>query len=88
MLPKLAISQNALQFTDASSHNKLQVRDARIPIATNHPQVPQWIGSKPCILIMNRVDMVTAVGGPSKEWSLCIIFTYTWINRDGILSRV
>mmetsp|Transcript_15033 Transcript_15033/g.40632 ORF Transcript_15033/g.40632 Transcript_15033/m.40632 type:complete len:449 (-) Transcript_15033:226-1572(-) len=37
----------------------MEVRDARIPIATNHPQVPQWVGSKPCLLVMNRVDMIT-----------------------------
>lgn len=35
-----------------------QVRDARIPIATNHPQVPSWVGPKPMLLVMNRVDMV------------------------------
>jgi ribosome biogenesis GTPase A len=38
-----------------------QVRDARIPIATNHPQVPQWIGNKPSMLVMNRIDQITPV---------------------------
>jgi ribosome biogenesis GTPase A len=36
----------------------LEVRDARIPLATAHPQVPQWIGSKAKLLILNRMDMI------------------------------
>lgn len=36
----------------------LEVRDARIPLATCHPQVNQWIGSKGRILVLNRVDMI------------------------------
>jgi ribosome biogenesis GTPase A len=36
----------------------LEVLDARIPLASQHPQVPQWLGSKPRLLILNRVDMI------------------------------
>jgi ribosome biogenesis GTPase A len=36
----------------------LEVRDARIPLATNHPQIPQWIGEKSRLLILNRMDMI------------------------------
>ena len=36
----------------------LEVRDARIPLSTHHPQVDQWIGEKGRILVMNRVDMI------------------------------
>jgi ribosome biogenesis GTPase A len=36
----------------------LEVRDARIPLSTHHPQLEQWIGSKGQILVMNRVDMI------------------------------
>ncbi|WP_416672303.1 ribosome biogenesis GTPase YlqF [Egbenema bharatensis] len=36
----------------------LEVRDARIPLATCHPQVEQWIGSKGRVLVLNRVDMI------------------------------
>ena len=47
----------------------LEVRDARIPLATQHPQVPQWIGGKDRVLIMNRVDMIpTVVQQRWKEW--------------------
>lgn len=38
----------------------LEVRDARIPLATQHPQVKQWIGSKERVLVLNRVDMIPA----------------------------
>ncbi|HEY9833295.1 MAG TPA: ribosome biogenesis GTPase YlqF [Stenomitos sp.] len=37
----------------------LEVRDARIPLATHHPQIPQWVGSKAKVLVLNRVDMIT-----------------------------
>ncbi len=36
----------------------LEVRDARIPLATHHPQVAQWVGSKARVLVLNRVDMI------------------------------
>lgn len=36
----------------------LEVRDARIPLATQHPQISQWIGSKDRVLVLNRVDMI------------------------------
>jgi ribosome biogenesis GTPase A len=36
----------------------LEVRDARIPFSTHHPKLKTWIGSKPRLLILNRVDMI------------------------------
>lgn len=36
----------------------LEVRDARIPLATRHPQVTQWVGNKARILVLNRMDMI------------------------------
>lgn len=39
----------------------LEVRDARIPYASHHPQIQQWIGEKPHILVLNRIDLVTPV---------------------------
>jgi ribosome biogenesis GTPase A len=38
----------------------LEVRDARIPLASHHPNVADWIGAKPRILVLNRVDMIPA----------------------------
>ena len=37
----------------------LEVRDARIPMSTCHPQVSQWVGSKPRIVVFNRADMIS-----------------------------
>lgn len=36
----------------------LEVRDARIPLATYHPQMPIWVGSKAKVLVINRMDMI------------------------------
>jgi len=36
----------------------LEVIDARIPLASQHPQIPKWIGDKPKILVLNREDMI------------------------------
>lgn len=37
----------------------LEVRDARIPISTSHPEISSWIGEKPRLLLLNRKDMVS-----------------------------
>jgi ribosome biogenesis GTPase A len=37
----------------------LEVRDARIPMSTHHPQLFDWIGSKSRILVVNRLDMIS-----------------------------
>ncbi|WP_330203126.1 ribosome biogenesis GTPase YlqF [Cyanobacterium sp. Dongsha4] len=44
----------------------LEVRDARIPLASHHPQLKQWIGDKPRLLILNREDMIS--DSLRKEW--------------------
>jgi ribosome biogenesis GTPase A len=36
----------------------LEVRDARIPLATNHPQLAGWLGDKARVLVLNRRDMI------------------------------
>ena len=36
----------------------LEILDARIPQASHHPQIDSWIGSKPRILVLNRMDMI------------------------------
>ncbi|MBD2778399.1 ribosome biogenesis GTPase YlqF [Iningainema tapete] len=36
----------------------LEVRDARIPLATHHPKIAEWVGSKTRVLVLNRVDMI------------------------------
>lgn len=37
----------------------LEVRDARIPLATHHPQVLEWVGAKTRVLVLNRVDTIS-----------------------------
>jgi len=36
----------------------LEVLDARIPLASQHPKVSQWVGDKPRLLVINRQDMI------------------------------
>jgi len=36
----------------------LEVIDARIPLASHHREVLNWIGSKPRLLVFNRMDMI------------------------------
>jgi len=38
----------------------LEILDARIPLASHHPQVMEWIGNKPRVLVINRADMIPA----------------------------
>ncbi len=45
----------------------LEVRDARIPLSTHHPQVPQWVGSKGRVLVLNREDMIPPVA--QQAWT-------------------
>lgn len=37
----------------------LEVRDARIPLATHHPQIDEWVGDKARVLVLNRLDMIS-----------------------------
>lgn len=37
----------------------IEVRDARIPLATGHPRLQRWIRGKQHLLVINRRDMVS-----------------------------
>ncbi|KAJ3707730.1 hypothetical protein LUZ61_011435 [Rhynchospora tenuis] len=37
----------------------IEVRDARIPLATSHPMMDRWLGNRNKILVLNREDMVS-----------------------------
>ncbi|OIT05598.1 dar gtpase 3, chloroplastic, partial [Nicotiana attenuata] len=37
----------------------IEVRDARIPISTSHPQMDSWLGNRKRILVLNREDMIS-----------------------------
>ncbi|BAZ44573.1 GTP-binding protein HSR1-related protein [Chondrocystis sp. NIES-4102] len=36
----------------------LEILDARIPLASHHPQIDSWIANKPKITVLNRMDMI------------------------------
>jgi ribosome biogenesis GTPase A len=44
----------------------LEVLDARIPVASHHPQLLEWIGEKPRIIVLNRMDMIPE--STQKQW--------------------
>ncbi|MDA0268967.1 MAG: ribosome biogenesis GTPase YlqF [Cyanobacteria bacterium] len=52
----------------------LEVRDARIPLATHHPRIPEWINNKGHILVLNRVDMISTEARTAWE---------TWFRSQG-----
>lgn len=52
----------------------LEVRDARIPLSTHHPQISQWLGSKAKLLVINRVDMIPP--GVKQKW-------ISWFQKQG-----
>ena len=37
----------------------LEVRDARIPLSTHHPQMQEWTTGKARVLVLNRTDMIS-----------------------------
>ncbi|MBE9158238.1 ribosome biogenesis GTPase YlqF [Nodosilinea sp. LEGE 06152] len=52
----------------------LEVRDARIPVSTRHPKVDAWVGEKPRVLVLNRVDMISTEARTAWE---------TWFRQQG-----
>jgi len=47
----------------------IEVRDARIPLATGHPHLNRWLKGKQHLLVINRRDMVTAEARESwQQW--------------------
>jgi ribosome biogenesis GTPase A len=55
----IAKAEKALAGNLAKVDLVIEVRDARIPLATGHPRLRRWIGSKPHLLVLNRRDMVS-----------------------------
>lgn len=53
----------------------LEVRDSRIPLATHHPNVQHWIGSKGRVLVMNRMDMIP--DATKSQW-------YDWLKEHDV----
>ncbi|XP_077241423.1 GTP-binding family protein [Tasmannia lanceolata] len=53
----------------------IEVRDARIPLSTSHPQMDSWLGNRKRILVLNREDMISTAD--RNAWS-------TYFSRQGI----
>lgn len=45
----------------------LEILDARIPLASHHPQIDSWIGDKPKIVVLNRMDMIPE--SAQRDWT-------------------
>lgn len=54
----IAKAERALQEQLKRVDVVLEVRDARIPLSTLHPDLNRWLGDKKRVLVINRVDMV------------------------------
>ncbi|HEY9761620.1 MAG TPA: ribosome biogenesis GTPase YlqF [Trichocoleus sp.] len=70
----IAKAEKALQEQLSRVDVVLEVRDARIPLATRHPSLMKWIGEKAKILILNRVDMITPEA--KSDWE-------AWFKAEG-----
>jgi len=63
----IAKAEKALKEALAKVDLVIEVRDARIPLATGHPRLRRWIGTKQHLLVLNRRDMVPAAA--QQAWS-------------------
>ncbi|KAG6647638.1 DAR GTPase 3, chloroplastic [Carya illinoinensis] len=52
----------------------IEVRDARIPLSTSHPQMDSWLGNRKRILVLNREDMISTAD--RNAWA-------TYFSRQG-----
>lgn len=65
----IAKAEKALQEQLKRVDVVLEVRDARIPLSTLHPDLNRWIGDKKRVLVINRVDMISpAVRDRWQAW--------------------
>ena len=63
----IAKAEKALSEALAKVDLVIEVRDARIPLATGHPRLRRWISGKQHLLVLNRRDMVPAAA--QQLWS-------------------
>ena len=54
----IAKAERSLNANLAKVDLVIEVRDARIPLATGHPRLQRWIQGKQHLLVINRLDMV------------------------------
>lgn len=70
----IAKAEKALQEQLKRVDVVLEVRDARIPLATCHPRMATWVGPKQRVLVLNRVDMIATTARSAWE---------TWFRAQG-----
>lgn len=59
----------------------IEVRDARIPISTSHPNLNTWTKGKKHLLVINRIDMISKEARKSwEEWFKYNGQTPLWCN--------
>ena len=59
----------------------IEVRDARIPLATGHPHLNRWVKGKQHLLVINRRDMVTAEARDAwQQWFKSQGLTTVWCD--------
>ena len=63
----IAKAEKALEEALAKVDLVIEVRDARIPLATGHPRLQRWIRGKHHLLVLNRRDMVPAAA--QEAWT-------------------
>ena len=63
----IAKAEKALHEALAKVDLVIEVRDARIPLATGHPRLQRWINGKQHLLVLNRLDMVPLAA--RESWS-------------------
>lgn len=65
----IAKAEKALQTQLKRVDVVLEVRDARIPIATLHPKLDTWLENSKRVLVINRADMIPAAARDRwQEW--------------------
>ena len=55
----IAKAERALSASLEKVDLVIEVRDARIPLATGHPRLQRWIRGKQHLLVLNRLDMIS-----------------------------
>jgi ribosome biogenesis GTPase A len=63
----IAKAERALTDNLAKVDLVIEVRDARIPLATSHPRLQRWIRGKQHLLVLNRRDMVPVAAREAWE---------------------
>lgn len=70
----IAKAEKALHEALAKVDLVIEVRDARIPLATGHPHLRRWISGKQHLLVLNRRDMLPVAA--QQAWS-------AWFRSQG-----